>query len=450
MVNDHPARSVALLVGFVLIASLCTARPAAAQATADSVWNRLAATFVRHLSTGHFDSAGAMISPAVPAGALDTTRLGQIWAQLIASAGALTSLTPATVDRQDSLHIVDQAAKFERQDMTIRVVLMPDSTVGGLWFRPPAPPDWTPAAYVTPAAFDEIDLHVGVEPWILPGTLSLPRGDSLLPAVVLVHGSGPHDRDASIGPNKPFRDLAWGLASTGIAVLRYDKRTNAYAGRVPDSLTIEGEVITDALAALAALRSHPRIDTTRIFLAGHSLGAMMAPAIARRDSALAGLILLAAPARPIVDVMHDQMDYIASLPETDDVTRAGLNAMIDSLYMLHFRRLPPTQIVMGAPASYYYDLAEYNPVEALAAVPVPVMLLHGGRDYQVSSVELSEWRNALQYRANAVIREYPSLNHLFIAGTGMPTPVEYGKAGHVSDEVIREVAAWIGTLPVTR
>jgi hypothetical protein len=124
--------------------------------------------------------------------------------------------------------------------------------------------------------------------------------------------------------------------------------------------------------------------------------------------------------------------------------------MIDSLYMLHFRRVPDDQIVMGAPASYYYDLAKYSPVEAINQVTLPIMVLHAGRDYQVSDLELSEWRTALRDRGNASIREYASLNHLFIAGSGMATPVEYNKAGHVAEEVIGDIAAWIGALPVSK
>src|SRR5213596_1729423 len=106
-------------------------------------------------------------------------------------------------------------------------------------------------------------------------------GDGPFAAVLLVHGTGPNDRDETIGPNKPFRDLAGGLASRGIAVLRYDKRTKAYSAEYAKkgSISIREEVIDDALAAIAFLRSQPRIDKERIFVIGHSLGAILVPEI---------------------------------------------------------------------------------------------------------------------------------------------------------------------------
>jgi dienelactone hydrolase len=103
---------------------------------------------------------------------------------------------------------------------------------------------------------------------------------------VLVHGSGPQDRDETIGPNKPFRDLAWGLASQGIAVLRYEKRTKKHAMKlvlIKNTITVKQETIDDALAAVALLRKTERIDPNRIFVLGHSLGGMLIPRIGARD-----------------------------------------------------------------------------------------------------------------------------------------------------------------------
>src|SRR3546814_18138775 len=118
--------------------------------------------------------------------------------------------------------------------------------------------------------------------------------DAGVPAVGLVHGSGPHDRDESIGPNKPFLDIPRGLAAQGIAVLRYDKRTKArpqdYAA---GSVTIDSETTNDALLAVAALREEPGRGPPPLYVLGPSQGRMLAPRVRTRPATVAGVFLLA-------------------------------------------------------------------------------------------------------------------------------------------------------------
>src|SRR5262249_25909652 len=140
--------------------------------------------------------------------------------------------------------------------------------------------------------------------------------------VVLVHGSGPHDLDETIGPNRPFRDLAWGLASKGVVVLRYDKRTHSHGGEMTEKdINVRAEVIDDAVTALALLRQQPDVDPASVFLLGHSLGGCLAPAIAKEDGKLKGVILLSGTIRPMKDVIVDQLTYLASLPGDEQAAR---------------------------------------------------------------------------------------------------------------------------------
>ena len=161
----------------------------------------------------------------------------------------------------------------------------------------PSPP------YVDLEAFEEIDVVVGQAPWVLGGTLTMPRGPGPFPAVVLVPGSKYPDRDSTGGSVKPSRDVAWGLASQGVAVLRYDKRTLTHAlasARQPD-LTLDDELVDDALAAVALLRQTARIDPAHIFVLGSSLGGLAAPRVAQRDPAIAGLVIESAPSGSLWD-----------------------------------------------------------------------------------------------------------------------------------------------------
>jgi dipeptidyl aminopeptidase/acylaminoacyl peptidase len=245
---------------------------------------------------------------------------------------------------------------------------------------------------------------------------------------VLVHGSGPNDRDETLGPNKPFRDLAWGLADRGIAVLRYEKRTRQYAGKMAGNrnLTVREETTEDAILAAALLRSHGRIDPKRIFVLGHSLGGTLAPRIAAEDRSLAGLIILAGATRPFVDVAREQLAYLASLaPGTIDPDE-GL-----------------TRLRRSAPEAYWRDLDAYRPAQTAAALTIPMLILQGERDYQVTLADLKGWRDALGGRANVMIKSYPTLNHLFLPGEGKSTPPEYERAGHIPEFVLDEIADWI-------
>jgi dienelactone hydrolase len=179
---------------------------------------------------------------------------------------------------------------------------------------------YEPPAYVNQDTFKEQEVQVGQGEWVLPGTLSLPVGNGPFAVVVLVHGSGPQDRDETIGPNKPFRDLAWGLATQGIAVLRYDKRTRVYGEKMQEivaTITVKEEVIDDVLNAVALLlHDIPQLNPQRLFVLGHSLGGYLLPRIGAADGEIAGLIVLAGLCRPLEDTILDQFTYIFSLSGT--------------------------------------------------------------------------------------------------------------------------------------
>ena len=296
-------------------------------------------------------------------------------------------------------------------------------------------------------AFQEIEVKVGEGEWALPATLSLPKGDGPFPAVVLVHGSGPHDRDETIGPNRPFRDLAWGLASRGIAVLRYEKRTKEHGTKLAKKkdITVKEETIDDALAAVKLLRKTPRIDPKKVFVLGHSLGAMLAPRIGELDSAIAGLILLAGPTRPLEDLILEQFSYLASLNE---VPLRSLEAIKAQVRRAKDPKLSPDTPaadlplgLAGCPIGFRYG--KPIPLKAVAKIKQPMLILQGERDYQVTMTDFAGWKKALAGRKNAELKSYPKLNHLFVEGTGKSKPSEYQKEGHVAKEVIEDIAGWV-------
>jgi uncharacterized protein len=316
--------------------------------------------------------------------------------------------------------------QFEKAALTIMLSFDVEHQIAGMNITPRTPPAVTSAA-PTSTRFAEESVTVGGGEWALPGTLSMPVGP-VAAAIVLVHGSGPNDRDETLGPNKPFRDLAWGLADRGIAVLRYEKRTRQYARKMAgnSNLTVREETTDDAILAAALLRAHDRIDPKRVFVLGHSLGGTLAPRIGAEDRSLAGLIILAGATRPFVEVAREQLAYLASLTPGAIDPEGGLNRLLAS-----------------APESYWRDFNRYQPAQTAATLTIPMLILQGERDYQVTVADLNGWRVAIGGRAGVTIKSYPTLNHLFLPGEGKSTPAEYERAGHVPDFVLDDIAGWI-------
>jgi fermentation-respiration switch protein FrsA (DUF1100 family) len=283
-----------------------------------------------------------------------------------------------------------------------------------------------------------VALAVGHAPYRLDATLTLPDGKGPFPAVVLVHGSGPMDRDETVGKTHLFADLADGLAAHGIASLRYDKRTFAYGDVLSNDLTLEDEVLADAIDATHVLAARPEIDASRIVVVGHSLGGMLAPEIAARSGGVAGVVLLAPPARPPLDILRDQLRYLGAPREVREsvelaLTVINLGALGDD----------PTVRVMGMPLAYWRDWESHDGVAAARALGAPVLLVQGGRDYQVTAEDFALWKKGVR---GAELVWFPEDNHALIAGKGRPGPREYSREGHVDPRVIGRLVRFVHRL----
>jgi alpha-beta hydrolase superfamily lysophospholipase len=274
--------------------------------------------------------------------------------------------------------------------------------------------------------------------------------------VVLVGGSGPQDLNEAIGPNKPFRDLAQGLARAGVASLRYDKRTYDYGKTWGDKggYDVDSEVTDDAVAAAQLLAAQPAIDPHRVFVLGHSLGAMLAPRIGTRDPHLAGLVMLAAPARSLLDVMAEQTREMGR--------RQGLSAAAIEQQMKAFDK--ERKLLAGAgkgtapsgdfghiPQAYWVSLRGGEQVTLARSLSMPMLLLQGESDFQVSpKLDFAHWEDMLAGRHDITFHAYPGLNHLFLPAGKSGSMADYLVPGHVAPDVVADVAAWIKAQPSTR
>ncbi len=365
------------------------------------------------------------------------------------SSGAIQSRLEPKIQESGSSSVVILPIRFEHSTWDFIVTVNESGNLVGLFARPatdPAAP-WVPAGYNKPDSYRSEEVVVGKGEWQLPGTLALPVGKSRVAGLILVHGSGPNDRDESIGPQKPFRDLAEGLASRGIAVLRYEKRTRVAAGRLGSlkSFTVEEETVDDALAAANLLRSRAEIDPARVFLLGHSLGGYLLPRIAKRDAKLAGLVVLAGSARPLEDLIVEQSIYLASLRGNSTEAQEQVEKVkADAQRVKELKAGGTGGMLFATPPSYWLDLQGYDPALEARSLKPPILIMQGERDYQVTMTDFALWQKALSGRTDVRLRSFPALNHLFQTGEGKSTPAEYlTKPGHVAPEVIEEIASWI-------
>jgi dienelactone hydrolase len=414
-----------------------------------------ARAFIDHLAKGEHEAAARPFTERMREAA-PPARLGAIWKSIEAQMGAFRRIVGTRVETIGGFEAVFVTSEFEEATVDLQVTFDSDGRIAGFFVRPvetgktEAPAGWTAPVYADQARFREEEVTVGSGEWALPGTLTIPAGEGPFPALVLVHGSGPHDRDETIGPNKPFKDLAWGLASRGIAVLRYEKRTKAHGLKLlgMSGLTAREEIVDDVIAGANLLRGRKEIDPKRTFVLGHSLGGTLIPRIGKADPGLAGLIVMAGAARPLEDLLLEQVPYIASVDGT--VTEAEKKQIEDvkaAVEAIRNLKEGSKEAPLGVPASYWLDLKGYHPPAAARELKQPFLILQGGRDYQVTMEDYELWRKGLGDRQDVTFKVYPDLNHLFVEGKGKATPEEYGRPGHVAAGVVEDIARWIKSSP---
>ncbi|MCJ7484589.1 MAG: alpha/beta fold hydrolase [Candidatus Aminicenantes bacterium] len=386
-------------------------------------------------------------------------KLEALWTkQLPAQLGGLKKQAAARREQFQGYEIVLITCEFEKATLDTRVVFDKAGKIAGFGFVPTAPPaKYEPPSYADPAKFVESDVVVGSGEWQLPGTLTMPKGAGPFPGLVLVHGSGPNDRNESLGPNRPFQDLAWGLATRGIAVLRYDKRSKVHGAKIladpklEATMTVKDETIDDALAAAALLQKTAKVDGSRVCILGHSLGGFLMPriALAAASQNIAGFISMAGLTRPLDDTILRQMDYLyglagGSVSEDDKKKLQDIKDAVAKVKALTDADASSTIKLLGAMPAYWLDLRGYDPPGMAKTVAKPMLFLQGGRDYQVTTEDFENWKAVMSSRKDVEFHLYPKLNHLFYEGEGVLTPLEYvQKHGSVALYVIEDIAAWI-------
>jgi pimeloyl-ACP methyl ester carboxylesterase len=314
----------------------------------------------------------------------------------------------------------------------------------------------------------------------LAATLTVPPGKGPFPAVLLITGSGPQDRDESLMGHKPFLVLSDYLTRHGIAVLRADDRGTAKSTGDFASATT-ADFATDAEAGLALLKTRPEIDPHRIGLIGHSEGGLIAPMLAAgmvptdpaaRSKDVAFIVMVAGPGTPGVDIITAQtrlLDEASGMPKDAAekaaaqertildlvVTEKDPAALDKKLHDALAGELPEAQIapaIKQLTSPWFRYFLTYDPAPALRQVKCPVLALDGSKDLQVQPEQnLAAIRADLTAGGNTHFEtvEFPNLNHLFqTATTGSPN--EYATIEETFAPIaLEKITTWINQQPPT-
>ena len=314
----------------------------------------------------------------------------------------------------------------------------------------------------------------------LAGTLTLPKSKKKSPAVVLIAGSGPNDRDETIFGHKPFWVLADYLTRNGIAVLRYDKRGIGQSGGEYFTASTQ-DFAADAKAAINYLKTRKEIDTLYIGLIGHSEGGIIAPMVAAENSDVHFIVLMAGLGVGGSELSLAQNQFAFNKTALSEEGKEHLNEMLKNIYQSvttwkeyvgseaerNQLKLDLGELWENLPAEisstvskeafvkkttaniatpWFRSFLKIRPADYLHELTIHVLAINGERDTQVDYTKnLTAIETALKKGGNKyyTIKTYPLLNHLFQKSrTGEID--EYGKIEEtISPEVLSDITLWI-------
>ncbi|MDN4070778.1 alpha/beta fold hydrolase [Paenibacillus vini] len=409
--------------------------------------------FMDLLKAGNGTEAAAYVGPEA-AVLLSADVLGKLWSNYESIFGKVSGQAVKT-EATNSVHRnVTYTFQAANTPFLVTLRMNAQGQIDDFFANTVTPSLYQKPAYDNSDAYTEQEITVGEGAMALPGTLTLPKGDGSFPAVVLVHGSGPHDRDSSIGSAKVFRDLAAGLASQGIAVLRYDKITYEHSMKVSadPKFTLKRETVDDALAAVKLLKNNAKIDASKIFVAGHSQGAFAVPMMidADKNDDIAGAILLSGPSGKFADILALQQKELVSR-----VKQSGLDTTLFEQQAAQYTAVAdmvndPKYTVDNMPANFpmppaywWYEQKNYVPSEVAKKQTGPLLILQGENDWQVPLSQLDGWKQALKDRTDVEYKSYPKVNHLLAEYDGISIGSEYYQPSNVSKSIVDDIAAWV-------
>lgn len=412
------------------------------------------------LQAGDFAAVTEKFS-AEMAAALDEKSLESSWNSVVAVLGDFIETLSVETYERDAYFCVDILEHYENNGLKLHIVYDAQGKIAGMQITYADVEPYLETEVQSgeeELSYTEEEVTVTADERVpLGGTLTLPRDTEKPPVVILVHGSGSSDRDENINGNKPFADIAHGLAARGIAVLRYDKRYYTYPD-CPDvgsaeMVTLREETLDDVDAAIKLMQEDARVDGSRIFVLGHSLGGCLSPAIAAEHPQLAGIISMAGSLRPLWEIVYDQNQEAIAAAKEGGLTDEEQAQLVEAAEQIEtsvkvlreeLEAQPDDELLLGIPVRYWKSNKEYCGENFIDQVEMPVLILQGDADFQVyPEKDYVLWQETLAGRDNAVFHLYEGLNHLMMPTQGKRDITEYSVKGHVDEQVIDDIAEFI-------
>ncbi|ONI40950.1 hypothetical protein AN396_04110 [Candidatus Epulonipiscium fishelsonii] len=410
----------------------------------------IAKTQVLEMTKGNFNNVVQSFSEDV-AKQLDEQTMKLTWDATVAPIGKYIGFYEATGEPVGKYFTVSIIEQYELNALKVTITYNTDNKIVGLnlnYFTIDKP-------LVSTEKFEEIDFIIG-EKFPLSGILTLPKGVINPPVVLLIQGSGATDKNSTIYSNMPFKDIAYGLAEQGIATLRYDKRYYAYpeqAQQLSIELTLNDEVLEDAQLALELLSNEPKIDTSNIYVLGHSLGGGLTPYLAYQNDNVKGIISMAGTLRPLYELSYDQNKDIEAIILNGNFDDATVNMVKTQMEQVEkdiqilrstLSDVPNEQILIGLPAGYQKSVKNYAGENFINDIAVLILILQGTADFQVyADKDYKLWQSTLKNRNNVDFKLYEGLNHLMMTTNGKQDISEYEIKGSVSQDVIDDIATFV-------
>ncbi len=397
----------------------------------------LAEKHTQYMLNGEFKAVTADFDENV-AKNIDETALKQGWDSVVSLAGEYMAPYGVNTSQNSGLTVVHTTLEYKNMGVVLSISYNSDGTIAGIWVST----ETIESDLTETEQFGESFITIGEHS--LKGVVTLPKNAENYPVAVLVQGSGASDYNETIGANKPFKEIAHYLAQNGIASVRINKRYFQKPELPQENITIYGEYMDDIYAAIDYSKQNISRD---VFVVGHSLGAMSAPKIARDNNAT-GVVMLAGTINGLEDVVYEQ--NMATLETMDEYSKKEKDkirqAIMDGVAAVKALKPGDTDPVLGIPASYWLSLKDLKAEEYLNNTQLPVLVMQGTADFQVSyEDDYQKMERLFGGKDNFVFKEYDGLNHIFMPQSkpGVIDVSEYREENHIPEYVLKDIAEFI-------